>query len=77
MYIGTIPTVQGSFETDGNYKKLLEWADHFKRMKVYANCETIEDVKQAVIFGAEGIFYVKLSPDINFTIICRYWTLSY
>jgi len=30
-------------------------ADKYKRMKVYANCETIDDVKQAVQMGAEGI----------------------
>jgi len=53
VYIGPIPTVISG--SDDNYRQVLEWADKYKRMKVYANCETIDDVTKAVEMGAEGI----------------------
>ena len=36
-------------------KKLLEWADEYRRLKVYANADLPEDAKKALYFGAEGI----------------------
>lgn len=53
VYIGPIPTVISG--SDDNYRQVLEWANKYKRMKVYANCETIDDVVKAVEMGAEGI----------------------
>ena len=53
VYIGPVPTIISG--ADENYRQILEWADKYKRMKVYANCETIDDVAKAVEMGAEGI----------------------
>lgn len=36
-------------------KKILSWADSFRRLKVRANAETIQDTQAAISFGAEGI----------------------
>lgn len=63
VYSGAIPTVQSG--SDSNYQKILEWADKYKRMKVYANCETLDDVKQAVQMGAEGIGLCRTGIFIN------------
>ncbi len=37
------------------YAKLMKWADQFRRLKVRANADTPEQVKNAVAFGAQGI----------------------
>lgn len=42
-------------ELSGDFKKLMEWADEIRRMRVRANAETPADVKAALSFGAEGI----------------------
>jgi pyruvate, orthophosphate dikinase len=50
---GSIPTLKP--ELSGDFATLLEWADEFRRMKVRANAETVQDAKMARDFGAEGI----------------------
>ncbi len=43
------PQLSGAFET------LMEWADEVRRLGVRANADTPADVRQARVFGAEGI----------------------
>ncbi|WP_310619309.1 pyruvate, phosphate dikinase [Flexibacterium corallicola] len=42
-------------ETSQEFRRLMEWADDIRRMKVRTNAETPSDVKTALSFGAEGI----------------------
>jgi pyruvate,orthophosphate dikinase len=42
-------------ELSGDFATLLEWADGYRRMKVRANAETVQDARMAKDFGAEGI----------------------
>jgi len=53
VYQGEVPTIQAG--EDADYRKVLSWADKYKRMKVFVNAETPDDVEKAVKFGAEGL----------------------
>ena len=53
LMLGEVPTVDP--ELGGDFKRLMEWADAMRRLKVRTNAETPEDVRTAVRFGAEGI----------------------
>jgi pyruvate, orthophosphate dikinase len=50
---GAVPTAKP--EVSGDFATLLQWADEFRRMKVRANAETVQDARMAKDFGAEGI----------------------
>jgi pyruvate,orthophosphate dikinase len=50
---GKVPTLKP--ELSGDFATLLEWADGYRRMKVRANAETVQDARMAKDFGAEGI----------------------
>jgi pyruvate,orthophosphate dikinase len=39
----------------GDFKRLMRWADKFRKLGVRANADTPKDAKQALEFGAEGI----------------------
>ena len=53
IYLGKIDTLPTTI--DGNFKRILEWADERRVLKVKANADTPTDAKTAVMFGAEGI----------------------
>ena len=53
VYDGKIDTVPAS--VSGNFEKLMNWADQYRKLKVRANADTPKDAKQAYEFGAEGI----------------------
>lgn len=42
-------------ELTGTFKRIMEWADEVRVLKVRTNADTPEDCKVAVDFGAEGI----------------------
>ncbi|MFW6134661.1 MAG: pyruvate, phosphate dikinase [Elusimicrobiota bacterium] len=42
-------------ELTGNFAKLMEWADGFRKLGVRTNADTPQDSKKAREFGAEGI----------------------
>jgi len=42
-------------ELSGNFAKLMEWADEFRKLKVRTNADTPKDAETALKFGAEGI----------------------
>ena len=48
-----VPTVKP--ELSGDFLKLMDWADQYRKMKVRTNSETPADTKTARDFGAEGI----------------------
>ena len=53
IYRGEVATVRAPLGSD--FRKLMGWADKYRRMRVRGNADTPEDAAQAVEFGAEGI----------------------
>ena len=53
VFGGKIPTIDP--ELTGNFGKLMELANKYKKLGVRTNAETPRDAAQAVKFGAEGI----------------------
>ncbi len=53
VYLGDVPTTHASI--DGNFKRIMTWADEARRLQIRTNADTIKDAKTAVAFGAEGI----------------------
>jgi pyruvate,orthophosphate dikinase len=55
VFAGRIPTVEPDFDKEEDLKKLLSWADTYRRLGVWANADYPRDARRAVTFGAEGI----------------------
>ncbi len=55
IFAGTIPTVAPDFDKEVDLKKLLTWADSYRRLQVWANADYPRDAKRAIDFGTEGI----------------------
>ncbi len=55
VFAGIIKTVDPDFDKETDLKSLLEWADQFRRLGVWANADYPRDARRAVIFGAQGI----------------------
>ena len=53
IYAGIIPTVDASIA--GEFRRVMAWADEFRRLKVRTNADTPADAKKARELGAEGI----------------------
>jgi len=53
VYKGKIKTVEANLS--GNFGKLMEWADEFRKLGIRTNADTPKDSETAVKFGAEGI----------------------
>ena len=53
IYKGDIKTVDAT--VSGNFGKIMEWADEFRKLKVRTNADNPRDTKKAVELGAEGI----------------------
>ncbi len=53
IYDGIIPTVEAS--VTGNFGRVMEWADKYRKLKVRTNADTPTDAKKARELGAEGI----------------------
>ena len=53
IYAGEIPTVAAT--VSGDFGRIMEWADKYRKLQVRANADTPKDAKQARAFGAEGI----------------------
>ncbi len=53
VYKGTIKTVEANIS--GNFGKLMEWADEFRKLGIRTNADTPKDAETALKFGAEGI----------------------
>ena len=55
VFAGIIKTVDPDYEKEADLKKLLGWADKYRRLGVWANADYPRDAKRAVEFGAQGI----------------------
>ncbi|MGI6095033.1 MAG: pyruvate, phosphate dikinase [Lachnospiraceae bacterium] len=53
IYDGLIPTVDAKIA--GEFGRIMDWADKFRRLKVRTNADTPADAKKARELGAEGI----------------------
>ena len=53
VMLGKVSTVQPNMS--GDFSKLMNWADKYRKLKVRTNSETPTDTKTARDFGAEGI----------------------
>ena len=53
IILGEVKTVKP--EISGEFSKLMNWADNYRKLKIRANSETPLDSKTARDFGAEGI----------------------
>jgi len=53
VMLGKVPTVKP--DISGDFSKVMNWSDKFRKLKVRTNSETPADTKIARDFGAEGI----------------------
>ena len=53
IYDGIIPTVDAQIA--GEFGRIMDWADKFRKLKVRTNADTPADAKKARELGAEGI----------------------
>ena len=53
VILGKVARIQPEFS--GELKRLMNWADGYRRMGVRANADTLTDARLALEFGAEGI----------------------
>ena len=53
IYDGIIPTVDASI--GGEFGRVMEWADKYRKLRVRTNADTPADAKKARSLGAEGI----------------------
>ena len=53
IYKGDIKTVEAS--VSGNFGRIMEWADKYRKLQVRTNADTPADAANAIKYGAEGI----------------------
>ena len=53
IYDGAIPTVDATIA--GEFGRVMEWADKFRKLRVRTNADTPKDTAKAIELGAEGI----------------------
>ena len=53
VYEGAIKTKEA--DLGGNFGRMMDWADKYRRLAIRANCNTPLDAENAAKFGAEGI----------------------
>ncbi|MGN0132773.1 MAG: pyruvate, phosphate dikinase [Lachnospiraceae bacterium] len=53
IYLGDIKTEEAS--VTGNFGRIMDWADKYRRLQVRTNADTPADAANAVKYGAEGI----------------------
>jgi len=53
VYMGAMPTTISA--PDDNFTTVMQWANKYKRLAIYANAEREDDIRAAHRFGAEGL----------------------
>ena len=53
IYKGDVPVVDAKIS--GNFERIMEWADKFRRLDVRTNADNPRDTRKAIELGAEGI----------------------
>jgi len=55
VFAGIIKTVDADFSKEVDLRTLLDWADKFRTLGVWANADYPRDAQRAITYGAEGI----------------------
>ncbi len=55
VFLGEIKRVEPDFARETYLRKLLSWADGFRRLGIYANADYPNDARRAREYGAEGV----------------------
>jgi pyruvate,orthophosphate dikinase len=55
VFIGEINRIEPDFLRETYLRKLLGWADEFRRLGIYANADYPNDARRAREYGAEGV----------------------
>ncbi len=55
VFVGEINRVEPDFAREANLRKLLAWADEFRRLGIYANADYPTDARRARDYGAQGV----------------------
>jgi len=55
VFVGEINRVEPDFHRENYLKKLLTWADDFRRLGIYANADYPADARRARDYGAQGV----------------------
>jgi pyruvate,orthophosphate dikinase len=55
VFIGEIKRIEPDFARETYLRKLLGWADSFRRLGIYANADYPNDARRARDYGAEGV----------------------
>ncbi len=63
VFIGEIPTIEPKITKD--FKTILEWAQHTKKIGIRANADTPEGAKLAKEFGGQGIGLCRTERMFN------------
>ena len=65
IILGEVKTVKP--EISGEFSKLMNWADNYRKLKIRTNSETPLDSKTARDFGAEGIGLCRTENTVSYT----------
>ncbi len=55
VFVGEITRVDPDFAHETYLRKLLQWADEFRRLGIYANADYPNDARRAREYGAQGV----------------------
>jgi pyruvate,orthophosphate dikinase len=55
VFIGELPRVEPEFSREVLLRKLLSWADDYRRLGIYANADYPADARRAREYGAQGV----------------------
>jgi pyruvate,orthophosphate dikinase len=55
VFVGEIPRIEPEFANETHLRTLLNWADGFRSLGVYANADYPVDARRAREYGAEGV----------------------
>jgi pyruvate, orthophosphate dikinase len=55
VFIGEIDTIAPRFSEERELNQILEWADEFRKLEVWANADYPRDAERAREYGAQGI----------------------
>jgi pyruvate,orthophosphate dikinase len=55
VYVGELPRVEPDFARETYLRTLLQWADEFRKLGVYANADYPADARRARDYGAQGV----------------------
>ncbi len=55
VFVGEISRVEPDFARENYLRKLLGWADEFRRLGIYANADYPNDARRARDYGAQGV----------------------